>query len=123
MDCSCSATSIEGEGYFISRYRTAAKESVCPECGDKIKKGDMYLFSTHFIDGDICNSKMCKTCESIADQFFPDGYYCGQIIQDLESYIDDAWIDDLPSSCISKLNPAGRDLVCDIMQRYQHASK
>ena len=119
MNCSCSATSIDVDGYFSSRTRTAAKESVCPECGDKISRGDDYLFTTLFLDGGIYNSKMCKKCESIVDQFFSEGYYCGKIKDDLESYLDASWLDDLPSTCISKLAPAAKELVCDMLQRYQ----
>ena len=119
MNCSCSAVSIDGDGYLSSRTRKAAKKSICPECGDEIKKGDEYLFATLFLDGGIYNNKMCKKCESIVDQFFPDGYYCGEVKDDLESYLDSTWIEDLPSSCISKLVPEARSVVCDILQRYQ----
>ena len=119
MNCSCSATSIDVDGYFSSRTRTAAKESVCPECGDKILKGDTYLFGSLFLDGGIYNSKMCKKCESIVDQFFHDGYYTGKIKEDLKGYLDSAWIDDLPSSCISKLIPEAKEVVCNLLQRYQ----
>lgn len=119
MNCSCNATSIDGDGYYTSRTRKAAKKHICPECGKTIEKGEEYLFSTLFIDGRICNSKMCKICESIVDQFFQDGYYCGQIKEDLESYLDNSWNEDLPSNCISKLHPKAKEMVCDMLQRYQ----
>lgn len=119
MNCSCNATSIDGDGYYTSRTRKAAKQHICPECGKTIEKGEEYLFSTLFIDGGIYNSKMCKVCESLVDQFFQDGYYCGRIKEDLESYLDDSWNEDLPSKCISKLHPKAKEIVCDMLQHYQ----
>jgi hypothetical protein len=119
MNCSCSATSTDGDGYCSSRIRKAAKEHTCPECGKIIEKGEQYLFSTLFIDGGIHNSKMCKICESLVDQFFEDGYYCGRMRDDLESYLDNSWNEDLPSNCISKLHPTAKAIVCDLLQRYQ----
>lgn len=119
MECSCSAVTVDGEGYYSERTRIAAKKSLCPECGKTIEKGEAYLFTTLFIDGKIHNAKMCEICESIIRQFFPDGYYYGQIIEDLESYLDNSWVDDLPSKCIVKLHPKAREMVCEILQRYQ----
>jgi len=119
MNCSCSATSLDGDGYYSARTRKAAKDSTCPECGKTIRKGEEYLFTTLFLDGAIHNSKMCKACESLVDNFFEEGYKFGQIIEDLESYLDNSWIEDLPSNCISKLHPDAKKVVCDILQRYQ----
>jgi hypothetical protein len=121
MECSCNATSIDGDGYYSSRTRIAAKPSECPECGKIIEKGEEYLFTTLFLDGRIHNDKMCKICESIIDQFFQDGYYCGQIHDDLEAYLDSSWAEDLPSKCISRLHPKAKEKVCEILQRYQEA--
>jgi hypothetical protein len=111
--------SIDSDGYHSFRIRKAKKPCLCPECGKTIDKGEEYLFSTMFIDGGIYNSKMCKECESIVDNFFPDGYQIGNIINDLECYIDNSWIDDIPSSCVTKLTPKAKVKVCDILQRYQ----
>lgn len=119
MNCSCSASSYDGDGYYSSRHRIAAKESKCPECGRTIKKGEKYLFMTTFYEGSIVNNKVCKDCESIINNFFEDGFMYGSIYEDLESYIDAAWNDDLPSNCISKLTPDAKESVCDILQRYQ----
>jgi hypothetical protein len=119
MECSCTARSIDEDGYYSDRTRRAEKQTTCPECGAIIEKGEEYLFSTLFMDGRIYNSKMCKNCESITKQFFSDGWMIGSIISDLESYLDAVWLNDLPSSCISKLSPKAKDLVCDILQNFQ----
>lgn len=119
MNCSCSAMYMDVEGYFTSRHRKAAKEHVCPECKGIIKKGDKYLFSTLFYEGGIQNSKMCASCESIVYQFFQDGYYIGQVWDDLAGYLDSSWSEDLPSECVVNLHPDAKDAVCDILQRYQ----
>jgi hypothetical protein len=123
MNCSCNATSIDGDGYCSERYRVAARDHVCPECGEKIAKGDKYLFSSVFIDGTIRNSKICADCESVTKQFFGDGYYVWSVWEDLASYLDAAWCDDLPSNCISKLSYHAKQKVCDIMQQYQEATQ
>lgn len=119
MNCSCSATSIDGDGYFSTRRRRAAKPTICPECKKEIVKGELYIFSTLFLEGRIHNSKMCLECEALVDQFFSDGYYVGRIWEDLEGYLDAAWSEDLPSNCISKLPPAVKAKVCDMLQFYQ----
>lgn len=120
MKCSCSAMSLDGsDGYWSERYRVAAKDQICPECKGKIAKGEKYVFGTLFINSEIRNSKMCVRCESVVNQFFPDGYYVGQIWEDLELYFDSSWIDDLPSNCLANLHPDARAAACDILQRYQ----
>ena len=122
MNCSCNAMSLDdNDSHFSERYRVAAKDSVCPECNSKIEKGDLYLFGTLFIDGTIRNYKMCLICETVVKQFFQDGYYIGQIWEDLFLYFDGSWVEDLPSSCLSKLHPVARDRACDLLQRYQAA--
>ena len=119
MECSCSATSVDGDGYFSERIRTAVKEHVCPECKGKIAKGEQYLFSTLFLEGSIHNSKMCMACSSVVDQFFQDGYYVGQVWDSLWSYLDTSWTEDLPSNCISRLHPYAKAEVCDMLQQFQ----
>lgn len=119
MNCSCNAMSLDTDGNCSTKIRKAAKESVCPECGDKIAKGDKYMFSTVFYEDTIRNNKMCLTCYSIVNQFLSEGYYIGDVIDTVRDYLHDYWVDDLPSSCISKLSPPARDMVCDMLQKYQ----
>ena len=119
MQCSCSAMSLDGDGYYSERHRVAAKDHICPECKGKIAKGEKYLFSTLFIDGGIKNSKMCLSCESVVEQFFPDGYYIGQVWEILWSYLEYSWAEDLPSNCLSRLRPDAKTVVCDMLQQFQ----
>lgn len=121
MDCSCSAHSgyDDDEHSWGKRIVKAAKEHKCYECHGAIHKHEEYHYHTVFSPGTIDNFKVCRTCQNVIDQFFPNGWMFGSIWDDLRSYIDSSWIDDLPSDCISKLVPAARDKVCDILQEYQ----
>jgi len=123
MECSCSAyggyDGDDGGGYGGKRELTARKPHNCYECGKKITKGDKFLYHTIFFPGTIGNYKYCQTCQSLVDNFFPNGWMFGRVIEDLSEYIYHAWQEDLPSDCISKLTPAARDIVCDILQGFQ----
>ena len=122
MECSCSASVCdEGEGYWNSREMGAAKPHKCCECGEYINKGDMFIFGTYIEPGiRIDNSITCMTCKDIEDSFFKNGHYVGQMLDNLFDYLWDSWGGhDLPSNCISKLTPAARDRVCDILQKFQ----
>jgi len=122
MECSCSAYGgYDGDdgGYYGSRELTARKEHECYECQQKIKKGEKFTYHSIFSDGTIANFKVCATCTSIIDGFFPNGWIFGQVTEDLSEYLFEAWQEDLPSDCISKLTPAARDIVCDILQEFQ----
>lgn len=121
MECSCAASSgYDGDGgSWGERERKAAKPHKCYECREVISKGEKYWFHTVFGEGTVSNFKICQTCESLMLKFFPDGWTYGQVIDDLESYLDDSWNDDLPSSCISELPLKAQYVVCDYLQRYQ----
>jgi hypothetical protein len=121
MECSCAASSgYDGDGNaWVERERKAAKPHKCFECGAAIVKGEKYWFHTVFGEGTISNFKVCQTCESLMNAFFPDGWMFGSVIEDLESYLHESWENDLPSSCISKLPPSAQHVVCDYLQEYQ----
>ena len=121
MNCSCSiSTSYEGsESSWGVQTRKAAKVHRCCECRTTITKGEKYFYHTVFGDGTIGNYKMCSACNSILESFFTSGWMFGFVLEDLEYHLEESWIDDLPSSCISKLAPGARDMVCDYLQRWQ----
>ena len=122
MECSCSAYGGDFDddgGYSSSRELTARKEHECYECQRAIKKGENFTYHSIFSDGTIANFKVCTTCASIIGAFFPYGWAFGQVLEDLSEYLFDAWQEDLPSDCISKLTPAARDIVCDILGGFQ----
>ena len=122
MDCSCTATHPDEDSDalgFSERFLTAAKPHICGECGITINKGDRFLFGSIFRQDDIHNYKVCLPCNSIITKFFRDGWVIGSMLDDLDNYFDGVWIDDLPSSCISKLSGRALHTVCDLLQKYQ----
>lgn len=120
MNCSCNAASYgEGIGYWSKREIKAAKNHVCYECGGVIKKGELFSYHTVFERGGVDNFKLCMSCDSITENFFSNGWMFGFVIDDLKDYLHYSWREDLPSSCISKLEPKARDMVCDYLQEYQ----
>lgn len=123
MECSCVVSpEYYGEEECLSeRERKAAKQHKCFECRGTINKGETYWFHTIFGDGTTRNFKICQECESILNIFFSDGWVYGSSRDDLFDYLHENWQEDLPSSCISKLPPSAKHLVCDYLQEYQEA--
>lgn len=117
MNCSCTVGSYgECEGSYGFQKRRAAKPSACPECRRPINTGDWYYSHTTFIDSIIYNAKNCEDCQQIIDTFFANDWMYGNVWEDLESYFEYNWQEDLPTSCIVKLSPYNRDRVCDLLQ-------
>ena len=122
MECSCVASSGCGEeaDNYVQAKIKAKKDYTCSECNGKIFTGEKYIYTTVFYDGDVYHTRLCLCCDSLAEHFFPDGWgYQGDMLAELEDYLFNAWQEDLPSDCISKLTPAARDVVCDILQGFQ----
>jgi len=123
MNCSCNAIGYMEESedwhWGVRHIKHAGKDHICGECSVQIKKGQEYYYHTCFGEGTARNYKVCVDCQGIIEHFFSNGWWFGQIWDDLESYLDNAWHGDLPSDCISKLSPAARARVCDFLQRYQ----
>jgi len=122
MECSCtigcSYDDSDTTGYS-ERIRVARKAHVCEECRKTIQVKEEYVFCTVFGDGSIANFKVCLDCHQLLKVFFSDGWVFGQSREELEDYLHYNWKEDLPSSCISKLSPVNRNLVCDILQEFQ----
>jgi hypothetical protein len=122
MECSCSVGmgfDSDGSCSGADREVRAAKDHKCYECGGMIRKGERYRYHTLFYDGTISNFKLCLACDALVRAFFQNGWIYGSIISDLDDYLYESWQEDLPSNCISKLPPAARDRVCDILQDFQ----
>jgi len=122
MECSCNAgTSYgdDGDSYYSERILKAAKNHICCECNKPIMKGEMYHYSSIFYERNIRNYKTCNNCQEIISIFFKDGWLIGSIFEELYSYIDAVWLEDLPSSCISKLNNINKNIICDMFQNFQ----
>lgn len=122
MKCSCNAGYC-GENDDVLGYSdrelNAAREHICPECKSVIKKGDKFIFSSIFGIDDICNFKMCLNCWELTQVFFKDGWTVNSMMYELKDYLYDNWSEDLPSDCISSLNPVNKAMICDILQQFQ----
>lgn len=123
MNCSCAALGYMEESedthWGIRHVKRAGKDHKCYECGTLIEKGSGYALHVLFSNGTAKNYKICPVCQDLIEHFFPNGWFFGTVLDDLKSYLDDAWAKDLPSDCISQLLPAARVWVCDFLQRYQ----
>ena len=126
MECSCSVGLYDGDGgesHWGVQHRKAAKQHRCCECHGVINKGEYYWYHTVFYDGTVSNYKICEACDCIIHTFFDNGWYYGMVIEELKEYLHDGWSEDLPSSCIVKLVPKARDMVCDFLQRFQEGGE
>lgn len=63
-------------------WRNARKEHKCGECGVAIAKGEHYEYSTILFDGNWSHGKTCWFCVRIREDFFPCGYYYGELRND-----------------------------------------
>lgn len=120
MDCACAVShDYESEDTYwgVREINRAAKDHKCYECGGVIPKGSPYFIHIIFGNGTANNYKYCKDCQSMVWQFFSNGWWFGQVWENLAEYLADNWRDDLPSSCICQLTPGARGKVCDMIQK------
>jgi hypothetical protein len=62
--------------------RRARKEHTCCECGEAILKGERYEHVTGCWDGHWDTYRTCLPCAAIRRDFFPCGWYYGQMAED-----------------------------------------
>lgn len=118
MHCTCRIQVGDGDD-FVELLRdaviTARKKHQCSECHRVIKPGEQYRMEVWVFECLGETHKTCMDCHSIRDNLFGDMIY-GQIIQDLEDYIEES-DGGIPEKCIAKLTPAARDRVCELIER------
>lgn len=119
MECSCTVSG-DGIDYFFELInkvtRTARKEHKCCECRETIQRGEKYLSET-LKYGSLHTYKTCRTCESLRDEFFSDGFSYGNIIDDLRQHVVEC-SGDIPEKCLSKLPEKARGIVCQMIDDY-----
>jgi len=116
MDCSCiNINSYDcGDCAVIhsEQMRVAVKQHICSECGKEINKGEKYEYVSQFYrDGGWLKHKTCSDCLSLRNEFFCDGYYYGEIRDELQQFIRDCH-GELSETKISNLTPAAMEWVC-----------
>jgi hypothetical protein len=118
MNCDC-VVSFDNYGklpeLFVKKEIKARKEHICIECKRIIKPSEIYEKNVGKWDGEISIYKVCRDCISIRKMFFKDGFYFGEIYQDLITFLRE--IDgEVSSDCIKKLTPNARAKVCDMLE-------
>ena len=116
-ECSCQITVDVGGDCIelLSEKRVTAKKAhKCGECDRTIPVGETYLRESYVSEGEFHTETTCADCLSIRDHLFCDWYY-GMILETLKFEILEY---DLipPESCISKLTPTARAMVCGLIE-------
>ena len=116
MECATVSCDVEEFCTLLGRnYRTARKEHRCSECRRTILKGEKYLDERTLYGGEVRTWKTCADCESIRDNFFTEGWYCGECKYRLEEHISVAR-GDISESCLVALTPKAREMVCTMIE-------
>jgi len=72
MECSCECPDdLDLPECIRALHRTARKEHICCECGDKIPPGARYEHIRGLWDGHWMDFKTCTICERIRDDLCP----------------------------------------------------
>lgn len=116
MDCSCVFIEEYTESEFSdSKITKARKTHKCVECGETIKKGDRYEYTSGLWDGDFSVYKTCMNCLSIRDSFFCKGWGYGAMLEDLYEHL--LCETDVSNKCMAGLTKPARDRVCDMIEQ------
>jgi len=118
MDCATVGVSVDEFSTELSRGTPKARKAHrCQECKEWIQPGEIYERVSTIFDGEFDEHKTCLGCVSIREEFFKDGYYYEQVIADFEEHIRDCG-GIISESAIARLNPGGREKVCDMLNEY-----
>jgi len=116
MECSTVYCDTD-DGIIIlldERTPVARKSHICGECRRTINAGEKYNLEVGVYDGQFCREKTCLDCMSIRKEFFKDGFLYGETKWMLRDYIRKSH-GDISESCIIRLTPRARDMVCDFI--------
>jgi hypothetical protein len=83
--CCCIDYDPEDAGTFINvSMRKSRKKYKCYECGEFIKKGDLYEYTRGIWDGAWSTFRTCKGCAKIRKDLFSCGYTYGGLREELQ---------------------------------------
>ena len=118
MDCSCVYIhDYDGPTFHTEKIVRARKPHKCGECKQEIKPLERYAVAKGMWDGRLDTHKTCCNCLAIRRAFFCEGWFYGEVLQNLHDHINDVG-GDISESCIAELNPVASGMVCDIIQAY-----
>lgn len=100
-----------GPSFSVTEIRRAARPHVCGECGDVIVKGARYEHTSGCWDGDMGRYKTCLSCREIRDHFACDGFYYGQLWEDLEGNLFPEMT--CGGACLEGLSPENKNRLID----------
>lgn len=118
MNCATVGVSVDEFSQVLSMANpTARKRHRCGECREWIEPGEKYERISTLFDGEFDEHKTCMGCVSIRKEFFKDGYYYEQVIQDFEEHVREC-SGIISESAISRLSAKGKEKVSDILHEY-----
>jgi len=121
MECSCSIDGYAGDGYENPQREVLTNNSdllilKCGECDRQINKGDVFEWYRGEYDGKACTHHTCSDCLSFRDNFFGDWTF-EELWETFSDYMDDCgW--QVPEKCLSKVTPAARAKICEMIEKY-----
>ena len=117
MCCPLSGSDGDGPSVFDQSTPRAAKEHSCSECGKPIERGQRYELAKGLWDGSWSTYRTCLLCAEIRDHFACNGFYYGQLWEDLrENFFPDMRAG---GPCMSGLTVAARlKLIDERMEWY-----
>jgi len=99
------------------RVIRARKSHVCGECGRTVAPGEEYERFVGVLDGTVTTHKTCLDCVSIRDAFFCQGWFYGQIWEDVWNHVQDLQ-GDLHPTCFVDLTPRAEKELRELIERY-----
>jgi hypothetical protein len=111
MDCACIYIDPDSTPDFVNPVVVVARRShKCYECGREIVPGENYECTAGKWAGEFLRFKTCADCLSVREAFFCEGFFYGDIWENVEEHI--AHVDGMVSEdCLLDLTKAGRDKV------------
>ncbi len=90
-DCACLYGGFdgceEGREFFSETTRTARKLWVCYECREQIHPKSRYVHTAQSDEGRVLVYRMCLRCAEIKRALYCDGWYWGQLWEDITDQI------------------------------------
>jgi len=117
--CSCVyvGDTDDARDFYQEESPKARVPHICGECGVTIQPGERYRKCVGKWDGRFETYKMCSVCQEILDAFFCDGFFFGQLHDDLRGHILDMG-GEIKGACLAALSPRARETICEMIEEY-----
>ena len=117
-DCSCVYSGGDNDytEAYVAHNRKARKDHRCYECGELIKRGEIYEEVTGIWDGRPDRFRTCRACLSVREALFCKSWCHGGIWEDLYNHIDYC-AGKIDLNKLVGIEPNAREKVCDMIER------